>query len=289
MMNCPSKNREQRTEDRIQLSVIRHPSSVFRLRGFTLIETMTAVALLVFIGASVWLVMERCMVGAADTTQRMRAFEIARENMEKLLGSVSVKETTEYGVSEQFPDIRWQTTVETFYAMLSSRTWVRAVCSAEYTDSAGERKTVELVHWLTDLTDEQTQLLQKNKALQEKLLAGLTIESEELAAEYAGVNVETIREWVRNGMLKFNGAYLIPLLNLYKKTNGRPTDEQMRTLKEKYPALPMAESPIGQEETQEQPQQTETPDEPANEETPPEGDVIEPNTTPVGRMPSISK
>jgi type II secretory pathway component PulJ len=92
---------------------------------------MAAVALLAFIGASAWVVMDRCMMSAADSTQRMHAFEIARENMEKLLGSASVTEMTEYGVSEKFPDISWQTAVETFYEPIISSIWVQAVCSAE--------------------------------------------------------------------------------------------------------------------------------------------------------------
>jgi prepilin-type N-terminal cleavage/methylation domain-containing protein len=138
--------------------------------GFTLVESMAAVTLLAFIGAGVWLVVERCSLSAADATQRMRAFETARDNMEKLLGASSVEESTEYGTSEQFPDIRWQTTIETFYQPVNSKMWARAVSSADYTDSAGETKTVLLTTWLTELTDEQVTQLADRKALLEKLL-----------------------------------------------------------------------------------------------------------------------
>jgi hypothetical protein len=41
----------------------------------------------------------------------MHAFEIARENMEKLLAAGSVKETAEYGTSDEYPEIKWQTVV----------------------------------------------------------------------------------------------------------------------------------------------------------------------------------
>jgi hypothetical protein len=167
----------------------------------------------------------------------MRAFEIARENMEKLLGLTSVEEKGEYGVNEQYPDIRWQTTVESFYEPLTSRAWVRAVCSAEYTDSAGETKSVELTHWLTDLTEEQTKMLMERKELQGKQLSIHIIETEELAAEYAGVNVETIRQWARGGMPMFDGAYLKPWLELYFSTGGNPTQEQIQDLKNRYPEL----------------------------------------------------
>jgi hypothetical protein len=228
--------------------------------GFTLIEDMAAVALLVFIGASAWIVLERCMLIAADSMQQNRAFEVARENMEKLLGSASVTKKTEYGESEKFPDIHWQTTVEDFYPnpmAFSGRKWVRAICSAEYTDSAGKTKSVELVHWLTDLTEEQTQMLLEQEKLQEEQLAEHLIETEKLAAEYAGVNVETIREWVRNGMPTFEKMYLKPWLDLYYKTDGKPTEKQKQDLRKQYPELQEPAAPASPDELQEKPQQTE--------------------------------
>jgi hypothetical protein len=199
---------------------------------------MAAVALLAFIGSSVWLVMERCTASAADSIQRMRAFEIARENMEKLLGSDSVQEMTEYGVSEKFQDIRWQTTVESFYEPLTSRMWARAVCSAEYTDSGGETKNVELTHWLTSLTDAQLQQLTARSAAQKKLLTRHIIATEELAAEYAGVNAKTIQQWVKNGMpMTDEGEYLKPWLDKYLQTNGNPTEQDKRDTLAEYPEL----------------------------------------------------
>jgi Tfp pilus assembly protein PilV len=206
-------------------------------RGFTLIEAMAATVLLAFIGASIWLVLERCMVSAADSTQRMRAFEIVRENMEKILASTSVEESTEFGISEKFPDIRWHNTVESFYEPLTFRMWVRAVCIAEYTDTAGETRSVELIHWLTDLTDEQVQQLTKRKELLEKRLEQHLIETEELAAQYVGVDVQTIREWVRNGMPTFYGAFLKPWLEFYYYADGTPTEEQKQEFIKHYPEL----------------------------------------------------
>jgi hypothetical protein len=202
-------------------------------------ESMAAVALLAFIGASAWVVMDRCMMSAADSTQRMRAFEVARENMEKLLGSASVMESTEYGVSEKFPDIRWQTAVETFYEPVNSHMWVQAVCSAEYSDSAGESRTVELAHWLTELTKEQVQELMRRMEIKKQMLAEQTIETEDLAAEYAGVSVEAVRQWVQNGMpVTEDGKYLKPWLDLYLETNGSPTEDQKQTVISVHPELP---------------------------------------------------
>ncbi len=209
-----------------------------KITAFTLVESMAAVALLAFIGVSVWLVMERCTAAAADTTQRMRAFEIAHENMEKLLGSDSVQESTDYGTSEKYPDIRWQTTIESFSEPSGSRMWVRAVCSAEYTDSEGIIKNIELTSWLTSLSDEQVSQMTARAELQKQMLAKHLLATEDLAAEYAGVTVETIQQWVKNGMpLSSDSEYLKPWLDLYLQTNGQPTEQDRQNTLTKYPEL----------------------------------------------------
>jgi len=158
--------------------------------AFSLVETVTALIILALISSSVLVVISRCMASTADSALRMQAFEVSRKNMETLLSKDSVAETVEYGSSDKYPEIQWQTTVETFYEPLTSRMWIQAVCSAEYTDSAGELQTVELTHWLTNLTKEQ--LLEIIKQRQKELSAEQIIETEEEAAEYADVDVETI-------------------------------------------------------------------------------------------------
>jgi prepilin-type N-terminal cleavage/methylation domain-containing protein len=206
--------------------------------GFTLIESMAAIALLAFICVSVWVVLERCTAAAVDSTQRMRAFEIARDNMEKLLGADSVQESTEYGTSETFPDIRWQTTVESFSEPLTSNMWVRGVCSAEYTDSAGTTQNVELTNWLTNISDAQTKQLAERSELQKTILAKHILATEELAAEFAGVNTKTIQQWVKNGMpMTDDGQYLKPWLDLYLQTNGNPTNQDRQDTLAKFPEL----------------------------------------------------
>jgi prepilin-type N-terminal cleavage/methylation domain-containing protein len=205
--------------------------------GFTLVESMAAVTLLAFIGAGIWLVVERCSLSATDSTQRMRAFETARDNMEKLLVASNVEESTEYGTSEKFPDICWQTTVETFYQPVDAKMWIRAVASADYTDSAGQTQTISLTNWLTELSDEQVNQLAERKALLEKVLEKHLIDDEEFAAQYAGVTADTVRTWVRNGMPTFDKAYIKPWLDLYLQTNGQPTDLDKERLIAKYPEL----------------------------------------------------
>jgi len=135
--------------------------------AFSLVETATAVIILGLISSSVLLVINRCLVSATNSTLRMHAFEVARENMEKLLASDSVTEMNKYGTSDKYPQIQWQTTVETFYEPITNRMWVRSVCSAEYNDANDTPQSVELTHWLTNLTKKE--LVQVIQQRQEKL------------------------------------------------------------------------------------------------------------------------
>lgn len=140
------------------------------LSAFSLVEAVTALIILALISSSVLVVINRCMASATDSALRMQAFEVARDNMETLLSKDSVKEMVEYGSSYKYPEIQWQTTVETFYEPAKERMWVRAVCSAEYADTAGDVQTVELTHWLTDLTKKQLlQIIEERKKEEERL------------------------------------------------------------------------------------------------------------------------
>jgi type II secretory pathway pseudopilin PulG len=196
--------------------------------AFSLVETVAALLILAFISSSVLVVINRYMVSAVDSVLRMQAFEVARTNMEKLLTLTSVQESVEYGTSEMYPDIQYQIVVEPFYEPITAEMWIQAVCSAEYTDSEGRIQTVELTHWLTDVTKAE---LLKILAQRESELAGEVIETLEEAAEYAGVDEQTIEEWVDNGMLLTEeGYYVMSQLELYKETDGNPTIEDKRRL-----------------------------------------------------------
>ena len=188
-------------------------------QGFSLVEVVTALIILSLICSSVLLVINRCIASAAESVLRMQAFEVSRENMENILSAGSIEELTEYGSSDKYPDIIWKTTVESFSEPVNSQMWIRAVCSADYTDTAGQTQTIELTHWVTDLTKEQTQqLLDKLKS---------PILTEQQAADYAGVDVETIRQWVANGLSITELGYSKGQLNLFKLTGGEPTENQI--------------------------------------------------------------
>jgi prepilin-type N-terminal cleavage/methylation domain-containing protein len=199
--------------------------------GFTLPEVLAALMILSLVCSGVLVVIDRCVSSAADLRMRMQAFETARNNMENLLASASVEEIVEYGTSEINPEIEWQMTVETFFEPITSRMWVQATCSAEYTDAEGLTQTVEFTHWLTNLTEQQLRELADHRDELEKQLdeAGQLIESAAEAAEYIGVDEETIRQWVTNGMRTTSGGYyIISELVLFNETDGKPTREQIR-------------------------------------------------------------
>jgi prepilin-type N-terminal cleavage/methylation domain-containing protein len=215
-----------------------------RLRsGFTLIEVLTALGILAFVTSSVLLVVDRSIVSASDSTLQMEAFQLARENMEKVLAGESVEETVEYGRSDMYSDITWQTVVEAFDEPIGGTTWIRAVCSAEYKDSAGQQQKVELEHWITDLTDQQANQLAGQPQSIEDLTAEQVIATAEQAAEYAGVDTDTLDQWVENGLVTMpGGAFIKHNLDVYIHSSGKPTDaekqQQVESIEELAKSLP---------------------------------------------------
>jgi hypothetical protein len=180
------------------------------------------------------------MASAADMELRIQAFELARQNMEKLLTSDSAKEMVEYGTSYEYPEIQWQNVVETFYEPVTSKMWLQAVCSAEYYDTEGELQTVELTHWLSGLTEKQvSQLLEQRQRLQERLAeSGELFATIEEAAEYARADVETIEQWVENGMfITDDGQYPRIYLDLYFEYDGYPPPEALEETDRAYAPL----------------------------------------------------
>jgi len=99
-------------------------------------------------------------------------------------------------------------------------TWARAVCSSQYEDANGQTQTLTLTCWLTRLTE--AQLAQLRELGGDQVLADL-----DAAARYAAVPPETLQQWLENGLvLTEEGAFLKANLDLYKRTNGQPTEEE---------------------------------------------------------------
>jgi hypothetical protein len=149
-------------------------------------------AILGLAASSVLVVIDRCV---SSRGLGLRWSRLARENLEKILARDSVDETVEYGTSERYPDVSWQTVIEGFPEPVTGQMWVRAVCSAQYVDSTGETQRIELTHWITQLSDQQAGQLVGQQDL-EQLEVEQVIADE--AATYAKVDADTIavaREW----------------------------------------------------------------------------------------------
>ena len=206
--------------------------------AFSLVEVVTALIILALISSSVLVVINRCMASAADSELRMRAFEVARDNMETLLSKNSVEETVEYGSSVKYPEIKWQTTVELFYeptAMEKMQIWVRGICSAEYTDAEGQAQTIELTHWLTSLTKEQLLEMLKQKLSESNEPNKLSEPNEpnrpsEPSVPETGLNKQVPESKTGCDTLPFCESIRC---HLKAGTSGRPTSEEIiRCLKE---------------------------------------------------------
>jgi prepilin-type N-terminal cleavage/methylation domain-containing protein len=194
--------------------------------GFTLLEVLAALAILALTSSSVLIVIDRCVASASDLTLRMETFELVRENLEKILVLDAVEETVDYGTSEKYSGISWQTVIEGFPEPVTGQMWVRAVCSADYIDSKGQTQKVELVHWLSQLTDQQAGLLVGQKDL-EKLEMEQFMKTDEEAASYAKVDTDTIRKWVADGLVKTqDDQFLRYNLDVFIRSKGSPTPEQ---------------------------------------------------------------
>ncbi len=232
--------------------------------GFSLLEVLTALGILALASSSVLVVIDRCITSADNSALRMEAFQVAQENLEKVLVSDSVSETVEYGASERYPDMTWQTVIEAFPEPVNGQMWIRAVCTAEYMDSTGQTQTVELVHWITELTDQQAGQLVQQEDL-EQLAAEQLLRTVADAAGYAGVDSDVIGEWVEKGLVKTeDGAFIKYNLDLFMQSDGSPSAEakrkQVKSVEELAMSLRTEQEKLneaeggGAEEATEQPQ-----------------------------------
>ena len=207
-----------------------------RRPAFTLMEVMAALAILALTASSVLFVVNQNVSSAADSVRRMEAFQLARENMERVLTSASVTESVEFGTSEIYPDITWRTVIEAFSEPAGGTMWLRAVCTADFADSTGQTQKVELVHWLTALTEQQAQQFLQDEE-RPSLSAEQLIDDVEGAAKYAGVEIATLEQWLANGLLTTStGSFIRYNLDIFVRSKGSPSDavraQQVHSLEE---------------------------------------------------------
>jgi len=131
--------------------------------AFSLIETLAALGILAVISATIFVVIDRAVNATANMAMQRQAFEIARENMEKILAGSTATESAEFGISDRYPNIEWHTATESFYEPITSQMWVRAVSSADYYDCDNQQQSIEFTHWLANLSQKEIQKLLKDK------------------------------------------------------------------------------------------------------------------------------
>ena len=143
--------------------------------------------------------------------------------------------------------------IEAFSEPVTGQMWVRAVCSADYIDSAGQTQTVELVHWIGSLTDQQANELLEDEDL-EALAAEQLIDTVEQAAEYAGVDEATIEAWIEKGLqVTDDGAFIQYNLEIFMRSSGEPADvdiaRQVKSIEELATTLntEMAQTQAGED------------------------------------------
>jgi prepilin-type N-terminal cleavage/methylation domain-containing protein len=141
-----------------------------RRAAFTLIEIVAAITVLALIVSSSLVIINNCLAATVDMKMRMAAFELARENMEKLLGATAVPESVDYGDSNEVAGITWETRVEPFYEPHTSQMWLQAVSAASWYDTGGLLKTVEFTHWLTNLSQDDINKILNRQQEQEQAL-----------------------------------------------------------------------------------------------------------------------
>jgi hypothetical protein len=139
-------------------------------KAFTLVEVAVTIVVVGLIVGTSMTILDNLIGAMSDIRLHTDAFETARQNMESLLSEQNIRDKIEYGISEIHPEIQWQTVIEPFYEPITNAMWIRAICSAGYTDSKGTYQEVELEHWLTNLpANVVRQIIQQQKMEEEYL------------------------------------------------------------------------------------------------------------------------
>ncbi len=132
-----------------------------------------------------------------------------------------------------------------------------------------ETQSIELTHWLTDLTKQQLLQIIEEKQKQLGESADETFETVEEAAAYAGVDVETIEQWIENGMLlSEEERFSKKMLDLFREYQGEPSIEDIEKVVAKEKEEEDLESPKDNEKKEdgEDDKSTEEPDQQQEQE-----------------------
>ncbi|AQQ72256.1 hypothetical protein SMSP2_02637 [Limihaloglobus sulfuriphilus] len=138
---------------------------------------MASVVILSMITVSVLVVVNNMFDKSDEMNLKKRAFEVARDNMEMIIAQNSTKEYIESGFSEEYPEIEWEVSVESFTpANLDNDMWLKAYSIAYYPDSDGQWQQLRLEHWLTQLNVGQKKQILDEQEREEEYLEELGYE-----------------------------------------------------------------------------------------------------------------
>lgn len=145
----------------------------YNRKAFTIVEALAALAIVGFVCGSVIIVINNSIDAISDQTSRLRAIEVARENMESLGSQEVLQESSITGISEIYPEIEWTTTVEAVNFPGESKLWLRAFCSANFYNTDNELEEVSFENWLTPLSAQQQKLVMEDRKKEEDYLEQL--------------------------------------------------------------------------------------------------------------------
>jgi len=141
-----------------------------RCSAFTLVEALAALVIVGFVCGTVVVVINNCLDAMTDYQSRLRAVDTARENIELILARELLREFSESGINELYPDIEWTSGVEAVAFPASGKLWLRAFSTANFYNTDGELEEIAFENWLAPLTPQQERLVREDRQNEQEYL-----------------------------------------------------------------------------------------------------------------------
>lgn len=159
-----------------------------------MVEALTALVIVGFTCGTVLIVINNSLDSMSDQESRLRAIDVARENIESLLAQTSLKEFSETGLSDLYPDIEWSRGIEVVEFQGTSDLWMKAFSTANFYNTDNELEEIEFINWLAPLTDQQQKQVLQDRQKEDEYLEEMQqeelLEEEAADQEYDGEDME---------------------------------------------------------------------------------------------------
>lgn len=134
--------------------------------AFTIVEVLAAMIIVGMIAGSVMVVINNCIESIDEMCVRQEAFELAKENIEKVLLSSKVKESIESGTSDINPEVECEVKIRAEDSKTEDGgMWVQATITSTFKDENNKPQTIEFNTWLTKLTEAEEKQLLRERAI----------------------------------------------------------------------------------------------------------------------------